>query len=363
RLQRLRESQADLRAARALAEAAGDRRRAAELLLEEATALDWLEDFPASAAAAARAAELCAGLGDARLDARCLLASGRSDCRGQRVDGGIPKLEQAARGALALGDHEAHVIARLLLVGSLSVAGRLDEAERHGEAVVDACLRAGDVFHLCAAYINRLFMWVKRRDEGRALEDQREAVRLARELGHAQLERWATLNLSELRYWMGALDEALPLARRCLDLQRRFFNQRPSPDDALLLARIHLARGEHDEAARHLAEARASVPDIDLTPCARTLARLVHQALDDRPAGRFDAAAWRALVQEARHTAILHEHAEALHTAVLSALRAGAAGEALVFLEEARAVSAGFWERRFDELERALLAPGATATA
>ncbi|WP_437751423.1 protein kinase domain-containing protein [Sorangium sp. So ce1389] len=363
RLQRLRESLADLRAARALAEAAGDRRRAAELLLEEATALDWLEDFPASTAAAARAAELCAGLGDARLDARCLLASGRSDCRGQRVDEGIPKLEQAARGALALGDHEAHVIARLLLVGSLSVAGRLDEAERHGEAVVDACLRAGDVFHLCAAYINRLFMSVKRRDEGRALEDQREAVRLARELGHAQLERWATLNLSELRYWMGALDEALPLARRCLDLQRRFFNQRPSPDDALLLARIHLARGEHDEAARHLAEARASVPDKDLTPCARTLARLVQQALDDRPAGRFDAAAWRALVQEARHSAILHEHAEALYGAVLSALRAGAAGDALVFLEEARAISAGFWQRRFDELERALLAPGATVTA
>ncbi|WP_437331420.1 protein kinase domain-containing protein [Sorangium sp. So ce394] len=356
RLQRFGESLADLRAARALAEAAGDRGRAAELLLEEATALDWLEDFPASAAAAARAAELCAGLGDARLDARCLLASGRSDCRGQRVDDGIPKLERAARGALALGDHEAHVIARLLLVGALSVAGRLDEAERHGEAVALACLRAGDVFHLCTAYINRLFMSVKRRDESRALEDQREAVRLARELGHAQLERMATLNLSELRYWMGALDEALPLARRCLDLQRRYVNQRPSPDDALLLARIQLARGAHEEAARHLAEARASLPEAELTPCARTLACLVQQTLDDRAAGRFDAAAWRALVEEARRTAILHEHAEALHGAVLSALRAGAAGEARVFLEEARSISAGFWERRFDELERALLA-------
>ncbi|XXX71990.1 protein kinase [Sorangium sp. So ce134] len=363
RLQRLEESLVDLRAARALAEAAGDRGRAAELLLEEATALDWLEDFPASAAASARAAELCAGLGDARLDARCLLASGRSDCRGQRVDEGIPKVEQAARDALALGDHEAHVIARNLLVGSLSVAGRLDEAERHGDAAVEACLRAGDAFHLCGAYINRVFMSVKRHAEDRALADQREAIRLARELGHAQLERMATLNLSELRYWMGALDEALSLARRSLDLQRRFFNQRPSPDDALLLARIHLARGEHDQAAHHLAEARASVPEPDLAPCARTLARLVQQALDDRAAGRFNAAAWRALVDEARRTAILHEHAEALHGALLSALRAGAAREARVFLEEARAASAGFWERRFDEIERALLAPGATGAA
>ncbi|AUX44311.1 serine/threonine protein kinase [Sorangium cellulosum] len=363
RLQRLDESLADLRAARALAEAAGDRARAAELLLEEATALDWLEDFPASAAAAARAAELCAGLGDARLDARCLLASGRSDCRGQRVDEGIPKVERAARDALALGDHEAHVIARLVLVPSLSVAGRLDEAERHGEAVVEACLRAGDVFHLCGAYINRVFMWMKRHAEDRALADQREAVRLARELGHAQLERWATLNLAEMRYWMGALDEALPLARRSLDLQRRYFNQRPSPDDLLLLARIQLARGEHDDAARCLAEARASVPDPDVSPCARTLARLVQLALDDRAAGRFDAAAWRALVDEARHTAVMHEHAEALHSALLAALGAGAAAEARVLLAEARAVSAGSWQQRLDAIERALLAPGATATA
>ncbi|WP_437790270.1 protein kinase domain-containing protein [Sorangium sp. So ce693] len=358
RLQRFEESLADLRAACALAEAAGDRARAAELLLEEATALDWLEDFPASAAIAARAAELCAGLGDARLDARSLLAGGRSDCRDQRVDEGIPKLERAARGALAVGDHEAHVIARLVLVASLSVARRLDEAERHAEAVVEACLRAGDAFHLCTAYINRVFMWVKRREEGRAVADQREAVRLARELGHAQLERWATLNLAELRYWLGAPDEALPLARRSLELQRRYFNKRPSPDDVLLLARIHIARGEHDEAARHLAEARASLPEPNLTPCARTLARLVQQALDDRAAGRFDAAAWRALVEEARHTAILHEHAEALHSAALSALRAGAAGEALAFVRDARANSAGFWEQRFDEIERALLPPG-----
>ncbi|WP_437662650.1 protein kinase domain-containing protein [Sorangium sp. So ce1182] len=360
RLQRLDESLADLRAARALAEAAGDRGHAAELLLEEATALDWLEDFTASAAAAARGAELCARLGDARLDARCLLASGRSDCRGQRVDEGIPKLEQAARGALALGDHEAHVIARLLLVGSLSVAGRLDEAERHAEAVVEACLRAGDVVHLCTAYINRVFMWMKRHKADRALADQREAVRLARELGHAQLERWATLNLAEMRYWMGALDEALPLARRSLDLQRRFFNQRPSPDDVLLLARIHLARGEHGEAARHLAEARASLPEADLTPCALTLARLVQlslEPLDDRAAGRFDAVAWRALLEEARRTAVVHEHAEALHSAVLSALRAGARGEARELLAEAASVSVGFWRQRFDELARALLAP------
>ncbi|XYH92722.1 hypothetical protein ACMHYB_33215 [Sorangium sp. So ce1128] len=105
------------------------------------------------------------------------------------------------------------------------------------------------------------------------------------------------------------------------------------------------------------------MPEPDLTPCARTLARLVPQALDDRAAGRFNAAAWRALVDEARRTEVMHERAEALHSAVVSALRAGAGGEARLFLAEARAVSAGFWQQRLDEIERALVAPGATGAA
>lgn len=262
--------------------------------------------------------------------------------------------EEAVRRALALGDHEAHVIARLLLIGCLSVTGRLDEAERHSEAVIEACHRVGDAFHLCSAYVNRLFMWVKRHADDRALADQREALRLARELGHAQLERWATLNLAELRYWMGDLEEGLLLARRCLDLQRRFFNQRPSPDDVLLLARIHLAREEHDDAARCMTDLRASHPEAALAPCARTLARLVQQALNDRADGRFDAAAWRALVDEARETALLHEHAEALHSAALSARRVGAFREALAFLREADAIAIGFWRQRFDDIEGAI---------
>jgi hypothetical protein len=68
-------------------------------------------------------------------------------------------------------------------------------------------------------------------------------------------------------------------------------------------------------------------------------------------------------VDEARQTAILHEHAEALHSAALSALRAGEGGEARLFLAEARAMSAGFWQQRFDEIERALLTPGANGAA
>jgi tetratricopeptide (TPR) repeat protein len=358
RLQRFEEALIDLRAARALAEARGDVGAGVDLLLEEATVLDWLEDYPSSALAGAQAIERARGLDDPRLDARGLFAAGRAACRTQHMAEGIAAIEEASRCALALGDHENHVIALLTLIGTLTVAGRLDDAESRGEEVVLACERAGDAFHLCSAYINRVFLWVKRHAHDRALDDQRRAVALARELGHAQLERMATFNLAELLYWTGALAEALPLARRCRDLQRRFFNQRPSPDDALLLARIHLASGEDEDAARELAEVRASSPEASLTPCARTLVRLVQKALDDRHAGRFNPEAWAAIVAEARETATLHEHAEAVHAAILTAIRCGSRTEARRLLEEAEGAAEGFWRQRFSELGSRCEHPG-----
>ncbi|MEP7122375.1 MAG: protein kinase [Byssovorax sp.] len=357
RLHRSEEALCDLRAARALAEARGDAAAAVDLLLEEATVLDWLEDFLASSIAGEEAAARARDLGDPRLDARCLLALGRSACRTERVAEGILQVEEASRRALSLGDHEGRVIALLILVGALTMAGRLDEAEPRGEEVIAVCERAGDAFHLCGAYINRVFLWVKRRAHDRALADQRRAVALARELGHARLERLATFNLAELLFWSGSLDEALPLARRCRDLQLRFFNQRPTPYDALLLARIHLAAADDDAALAQLAEVRATCVEADLPAYTRTLVRLVQRSLDDRSAGHLNAGAWAAVIAEALETATLHEHLEALHAAVLTAIHVGSTDEARGFIDQAEATAEGFWRPRFTEL-RARIAAG-----
>jgi tetratricopeptide (TPR) repeat protein len=294
-------------------------------------------------------------LGDPGLDARCLLAAGRSAYRTERVAESIIQVEEAGRRALALGDHEGHVIALLILVGAFTMLGRLDEAEARSEEVILACERAGDAFHLCAAYINRVFLWVKRHAHDRALVDQRRSVELARELGHARLERMATFNLAELLYWSGSLEEALPLAFRCRDLQQRFFSQRPSPGEALLLARIHLARGDEDEAARQLAQVVATCPDQDLSACTRTLVRLVQRCLADRQAGHLDSTAWAALIAEALETATLHEHMEVLHAAGLTALRLGSRDEALCWIAVAETAAEGFWRQRFSTLNTAAL--------
>jgi predicted ATPase len=355
RLHRTEEALSDLRAARALAEAREDVAAAVDLLLEESTVLDWLEDFPASATAGAEAMDRARNLGDPGLDARCLLAAGRSAYRTERVAESIIQVEEAGRRALALGDHEGHVIALLILVGAFTMLGRLDEAEARSEEVILACERAGDAFHLCAAYINRVFLWVKRHAHDRALVDQRRSVELARELGHARLERMATFNLAELLYWSGSLEEALPLAFRCRDLQQRFFSQRPSPGEALLLARIHLARGDEDEAARQLAQVVATCPDQDLSACTRTLVRLVQRCLADRQAGHLDSTAWAALIAEALETATLHEHMEVLHAAGLTALRLGSRDEALCWIAVAETAAEGFWRQRFSTLNTAAL--------
>jgi tetratricopeptide (TPR) repeat protein len=355
RLHRTEEALSDLRAARALAEAREDVAAAVDLLLEEATVLDWLEDFRASVTAGAEAMDRARNLGDPRLDARCLLAAGRSAYRTERVAEGLVLVEEARRRALALGDHEGQVIALLILLGGLAMVGRLSEAEARGEEVILLCERAGDAFHLCAAYTCRVFLWVKRHAHDRALVDQRRAVALARELGHAKLERMATFNLAELLFWSGSLEEALPLAFRCRDLQQRFFSQRPSPSEALLLARIHLVRGDEDEVARQLAEVLATCPDHDLTACTRTLVRLVQRCLDDRRSGQLDSTAWAALIAEALETATLHEHMEALYAAGLTAIRLGSRDEALRWIAVAEAAAEGFWKQRFSTLNAAAL--------
>ncbi|HLU65763.1 MAG TPA: protein kinase, partial [Kofleriaceae bacterium] len=188
RLQRFQEALEDLEAARALAEARSDDAAVADLLLEEATVLDWLYQWPASAERVSRALPLVAELGDARLETRGLLARGRAMFRQERPEHALPMLADAADRAGALGDHETLTIALLLLGPALAAEGALDECERRFEQVIAACQERGDGLHLCAAYTNRLWLWIKRQLVERALEDQRKAIALARELGFTTLE-------------------------------------------------------------------------------------------------------------------------------------------------------------------------------
>ncbi|WP_437786958.1 protein kinase domain-containing protein [Sorangium sp. So ce1097] len=349
RIQRFDDAASDLRAAREIVEAMQDHATVADLLLEEATVLDWCGDYAGSQALVDRAVPLAARLGDAGLGVRCDVAVGRGHFRRQELDDTIARLAPAARRAEALGDHESCVIALLLLAPALVCAGHVDEAEARFEEVIERCARAGDRLHLGVALMNRLAVRLMREDPDGALSDLRTAVALARELGSAFLERGPTHNLAELLYWSGELDEALPLAVRAWELQQRFFEASLVPDYALLVARIHCARGELDDARRHLDWVRARA-DVDaLPPVTRALVRLGALVVKGEDA-QDDA--WAALVAEVREAALLSEHIEALCFAAAAALRGGRLEAARRWLGEARAQTAGsrFWSGRLARL-------------
>ncbi|HVG58867.1 MAG TPA: protein kinase [Hyalangium sp.] len=360
RLQRFHESLADLAAARAMAEARGEDALGVDLLLEEATVRDWVEDVEGSAACTREALERMDRIDDPRLSLRCSLGRGRMHVRQGEWEAAARILGSAVEGAALARDHETCVVALALLGSALTFLGRVEEAaERFGEALA-RCEESGDALHLAATLINRVLLWLRLGDVARMEEDLRRAMALGRELGHAQVERWSTFNLAEVLYMQGRLEESLPLARRAHELGVRFFRDHPVPMDALLIARIGAALGDLTEAVRQLRWIDSHCPPEALPPTA-IMRRLVElQVRRAEPGGDGSTAVWRALVEEAEGCASADEKAEILLQATREALRAGRNQEAEEWLAQAeRAVEgAPLWRGRMEPLRERLRAGG-----
>jgi tetratricopeptide (TPR) repeat protein len=356
RLQRFADALADLRRARALADARGDAAAIATLLLEEATVLDWCHAHAEAEAVAAEGALRAGALGEPRLLAAADLALGRMCYRREDLAAAIPLLEQAAARAAALGEHETRVIALLLLAPALAYTDRHAEAEARFEEVMAVCTAAGDEFHLAVAHINRQVLWMKQYQVDRAVADLEACIELGRRLGNAQIERPATFNLAELLYWRGDIDAALRLALRSRDMQRCFVHE-PVFDDALLLARI-LWRRDPAAAREHMDWLAEHGRREDWPPHARVLHAMMELVLATLASGHIDQArraAWEALVTQAAAHAPLDEHREILVTVVELACRCGQTAEARHWMARARAEAQGaqLWLGRLDDMARA----------
>ena len=252
RLQRVRDALADLDAALAIAVALGDGRLEIEALLEQATALDWGDDFAGSAVVARRVAAHREA-GHLELQAEITLGLARSVYRQARFADAVPLLEEVVALAREAGHAETETVALVMLGHALAEVMQLEHAELVFGELIEACVRDDDRFHLGAAYANRMILWTLWGKVERVEADLRTVIQLAREVGQATLERIATHNLAEQRLWQGALDEASNLARRGLSLQRGH-GEGPTWADELLLARILAARGDVAETAALLAE-------------------------------------------------------------------------------------------------------------
>ncbi|RKG58871.1 serine/threonine-protein kinase PknK [Corallococcus sp. AB011P] len=359
RLQRFRESLADLSTARALARTRGDAALEVDLLLEEATARDWMEDSEGSAACTREALDAIEPLDAPRLSLRCGLARGRLHVRQGEWAAATRVLTSTAEGAERARDHETLVVSLALLGAALTFLDRAPEAAERFDEALERCESAGDGLHKAAVLSNRVLLWLRQGDVHRMEADLRRAMALGRELAHAQMERWSTFNLAEVLYMQGRLDEALPLAQRAYELGVRFFREHPVPVDALLIARIQAAAGDEAAAARQLAWIAERCPPESLPPTA-IMRRLVELQVHQQAAGAFLATDWAALHTEADALASPDEKAEILLQATDIARRTGAMDEARAWLERAgpAVAEAPLWSTRFHAL-RAALAPSA----
>jgi tetratricopeptide (TPR) repeat protein len=353
RVQRFSDALDDLHDSRPYAEVAGDNAALADLLLEEATIHDWRESWEASADLVTRAEPLVERCSDRRLRARWLMALGRTRFRQGRLEDAVEHLSAGGTLAQKVADHETGAIASMLLGTALVSLGRLDEAEARFAAVIESCERKQDTLHLCSAYNNRIWLWFKRESLERAIEDQRRATALAREIAHVQLERSCTYNLAELLYWRGDLTEALALANRARDLQTRFLDDVPL--DALLVARVSAALGDLAVAGRELEWVLARCPEDRRPPLVRTQVRLLQLVVEG---GTSES--WRTLVEDARRTTVLYELHEVVHFAAAAAVREGRHADASLYLEEGARLAgpSGGWRDRFARLRDGARAGG-----
>jgi tetratricopeptide (TPR) repeat protein len=355
RVHRIREALEDLALACKLARPLGDDKLLANLLLEEATALDHAMDYEGSLERAEEARTLAQRIGDPRLESRVLTALGRSRWRQQRVPEAIDLLGRAASAARAVGENEARVIALLLLSSALVIVSRLDDAERRFSEVIALCNEMKDRLHLCSAYANRAYLWTAQNAPERGLEDLRRAVEIAREIGNPEPERVATHNLAELLHWCGREADALALARRSRVLEERFA-ERAAPDDSLLLARIQAARGELEEAGRLLSWIAERCPPSPATPTVHALFRALKLAVEAHDINVRGAEenedSWEAILADAERDLPAEELLEVLYWNVRAALQTSRVREAVEALERARLrlLESPMWRPRFDAL-------------
>jgi tetratricopeptide (TPR) repeat protein len=257
----------DLALAREAARRIGDFQSEVEIVLDESTAFDWTDEYRKSRALVTDAETLAAALAStpsaehsARLvAARVLLGQGRAMWRFSERKEALEKLTQAVELAEQLGDdgYETLVVSLLLLGDLLPWYGETKRAELAFERVIALCEDHGDRVHVAVALLNRRQIWIAHRDLARAIEDTRECIHIARELGLATTTFMGSYNLGEMYYQAGDPAAAWPHVNLAVELENRRFSGVGRPVARLLQARLLAFEGNHDLARSWVQEIRS----------------------------------------------------------------------------------------------------------
>jgi eukaryotic-like serine/threonine-protein kinase len=345
RLGRSHDALVDLARAREMAETSGDAATLVDILLDEATVLDWTDEYKSAEERVERAAALAPAVVSPALEARLLLGLGRTLHRGSREDAAAAMLERAAALAESLGDecYETLGVSLLLLGFILQGLGRLDDARAALDRAISLCESHGDVIHLVTAINNRGLLWACLGDKERMAADLARVVVLARDLGQPSLELFGEYNLGEYLHLMDDGDAAAPHIRRAAAIEARRDGDAGRPVVALLEARFQLYRGAYDEARaiverirERQARARAGGHTDQLfMPSEEVLCSMIELATRDATPRE-----WDTLEARSAHSSVGQERVEVLESRAITAARRGRNAEARGALDKALAAAA-----------------------
>ncbi|APR85996.1 serine/threonine protein kinase [Minicystis rosea] len=337
RMGRYDDALADFSEARRLAAEAGDVAEQIAILLDEATALDWMDAYKASRDRVESARALLPSAPSPLLDARLLLGLGRSAFRQSRNAEAAGLLERAVAAAAPLGDdgYETRVIALIQLGFLLSGLGRPDDAERVLDEVVTLAEEHGDRLHLGSALNVRAMLWGNLGRKARLVADMERSLAIAVELGQTSLELMGEFNLAEFLLFMDDAPAAELHVRRAAALDRCISGDAGRADVALLEARLRLYGGDVDAAAaivahlREREEAARARGEALLVPSDEVLCAMIDLSVRDA-----DGAAWDALETRAEQS-VAQERLEVIEARGLAAERHGRPAEAMAHFERA----------------------------
>jgi tetratricopeptide (TPR) repeat protein len=346
RIGRYEDSFADLEEARTLARDLGDIAAEADLVLEAATALDWVTDYARSRALVDEASALVQAAPSTALRARLVLGKGRALVREDRWADACAALEEAVQLSESVGDdaYETLIVSLVLLEGILGDLRRFEEAETISERAVALSRERGDQLHFIAALGNRRSVRIARRDVRGAIEDQQALMRIGREIGILLTEYFGEWEISVLLYQAGDLVAADQHVRRAIALAEKHPEvARTAPVALISLARIQAYAGDAVDARETLrrieeavsaaiAEGRASGA---LSPSQVVLVSMIDLATRDATTEE-----WQALLERSARDSIEQEPIEVADLYGTWALRRGRIEEARRAFEEAAARAA-----------------------
>ncbi|HVV88615.1 MAG TPA: tetratricopeptide repeat protein, partial [Kofleriaceae bacterium] len=279
---------ADVIAARALAEAAGDTAAVVELLVAEAAICDFSFQVQELSRLVDRALAVAPPDLPPRVRARLDNWLGVVRARQGRLPEAQAALEAAAAAADTLGDHETRAGSMVMLGGVLRRLGHLDLARAVLDDVLARCEAVGDTFHVATALFNRINLWRMLGKTAEAEADAARVVEVANRMGYDHFEVWSWYNLAELRWWSGDLAGAFDAAEHAHRTGRERFRDHPPAAAALYYATLAATRGQAAAARRVLEQVPAA--ETDATPVLAAMRELVRLALAADPGPGWDAA-------------------------------------------------------------------------